>query len=234
MKILCLDTSTARLNISVANGDTILFEDTSLPRIGSHAQYLPQSVNVALHEAGFESIHELDAIGVVTGPGSFTGLRIGISIAKGLAFASGLSLIALDALDVLAMGAPFSAEFVCAAIDAKKSQVYASIYQVKENKITRISEPVSTVPLTVPFPEKGEIMCVGDGVPLYEMAFQEVLKDRFIPAPLDYHVISPRIMAQVAFRAYQEGRLEKPETLCAMYVRRSDAEIQRDLRHATR
>lgn len=228
MKILCLDTSTARLHISVANGETLLFEDTSLPRIGSHAQYLPQSVNAAIHEAGFSSLQELDALGVVTGPGSFTGLRIGISIAKGLAFASGLPLLAIDALEVLAKGAPKTADFICPVIDAKKSQVYTTIYTVTEEGVERLIDPISTFPLTIPFPENGSIICVGDGVPLYDMALQEALQDRYVPVPEEHHLLSPRIMAKVALDSYRQGKLEGPDTLSAMYVRRSDAEIQRD------
>jgi len=228
VKILCLDTTTARFGVSVSRGEKLLYEDISSPRQASHAQYLPQCLKGAITEAGFSSVQDLDAVGVVVGPGSFTGLRIGLSVAKGLAFAQNIPLLAIDGLEALAMSVSKSFDYIVPLIDAKKSQVYTTIYKVNHKGNTRLTEPVSVLPEDVPFPENGEICCIGDGALLYQAIFSRILQHRghFLPESENY--ISPAIMAKIAFQKFQEGDLKTADSLTAMYIRRSDAEIRRD------
>ncbi len=93
----------------------------------SHAGTLPRLVDEVLAEAG-ERPERGDAVAVAIGPGSFTGLRIGLSFAKGLAFASGLAIVGVPTLDALALAAPPWTGVLCAALDARKQEIYAALY----------------------------------------------------------------------------------------------------------
>jgi tRNA threonylcarbamoyladenosine biosynthesis protein TsaB len=110
----------------------------------NHAATLPQLVADVLDEAG-ERLAQGDAVAVTIGPGSFTGLRIGLSFAKGLAFASGLRIVGVPTLDALALAAPPWDGVLCAALDARKQEIYAALYgrDDRHDRIVRLGAPVA-------------------------------------------------------------------------------------------
>lgn len=111
----------------------------------NHAATLPQLVADVLDAAG-ERLAAGDAVAVTIGPGSFTGLRIGLSFAKGLAFASGLRIVGVPTLDALALAAPPWDGVLCAALDARKQEIYAALYRCDDgrgHRIVRLGVPVA-------------------------------------------------------------------------------------------
>jgi len=142
--VLGLDTSTSIASLALIAGGKVA---ASLERpVTSHGAALPSAVDELLHAAGL-SIPDVGAIAVGTGPGSFTGLRIGISYAKGIAMASGCALVGVPGFDAMALAAlernniP-EGRLVCVVVDARKGEVYAALYRVVADGLEKLSEEV--------------------------------------------------------------------------------------------
>jgi tRNA threonylcarbamoyladenosine biosynthesis protein TsaB len=140
--VLGLDTSTSTASLAViAHGKVA----ASLERpVTSHGAALPGAIDELLSMAGL-SIRDLGAIAVGTGPGSFTGLRIGISYAKGIAMASGCTLVGVPSFDAMALAAVerhniAEGRLVCVVMDARKGEVYTALYRVVADGLEKLSE----------------------------------------------------------------------------------------------
>jgi tRNA threonylcarbamoyladenosine biosynthesis protein TsaB len=142
--VLGLDTSTSIASLALIAGGKV---SASLERpVTSHGAALPSAVDELLRAAGL-SIPDVGAIAVGTGPGSFTGLRIGISYSKGIAMASGCALVGVPGFDAMALAAlernniP-EGRLVCVVVDARKGEVYAALYRVVADGLEKLSEEV--------------------------------------------------------------------------------------------
>jgi tRNA threonylcarbamoyladenosine biosynthesis protein TsaB len=132
--ILGLETSTKICSVAISKGDKLL----ALKEEGgeySHSEKLTVFIQEVLKEAGLK-LEEIDAIAVSKGPGSYTGLRIGVSVAKGLCYALGIPLISVDTLQGMALGMSKhqASDFYCSMIDARRMEVYTALYD-ENNKI---------------------------------------------------------------------------------------------------
>ncbi|PYM04330.1 MAG: tRNA (adenosine(37)-N6)-threonylcarbamoyltransferase complex dimerization subunit type 1 TsaB, partial [Candidatus Rokuibacteriota bacterium] len=127
MKVLGLETATLAGGAALIDGDRIVGEYTLNIRV-THSERVMAAVDRLLTDAGWRP-SDLEGLAVSIGPGSFTGLRIGVSTAKGLALALGLAVVPVPTLDALAAGLPFAALPVCPILDARKGEVYASLYR---------------------------------------------------------------------------------------------------------
>ena len=127
MKILVIDTSGPVCGAAVMDEEKVYSEFTAQNR-NTHSASLMPMVEAALHAAGTE-LKELDAIAAVTGPGSFTGVRIGVATAKGLAHGAGLPCIPVDALEALSASAGRFEGIVCPIQDARAGQVYGAAFR---------------------------------------------------------------------------------------------------------
>jgi tRNA threonylcarbamoyladenosine biosynthesis protein TsaB len=236
MRVLALDTSTPTGSIAVLSGDQICAEVVGDPA-KPHAQRLPLDLLTAIAAAGL-TIADIDLFAVAVGPGSFTGLRIGIAAIQGLAVVTGRRLVAVSLLDALAQVAaadqPPGAR-IAAWIDAHRGDVYSALYAVAE------AAPVATARLTLldpPRVDRPEVVleawqgmtrppyvAIGDGALLYA----ERLRGQAIVCP------APPLAATVARLAVERaanGGAVAPETVQPLYIRRPDVEVARDrLRH---
>ena len=140
--VLGLDTSTSIASLAVIVGGRVA---ASAERpVTSHGAALPGAIDKVLAEAGL-AISGLGAIAVGTGPGSFTGLRIGLSYAKGIAMASGCALVGVPAFDAMALAALERnnidhGRLVCVIVDARKGEVYAALYRVVADGLEKLSD----------------------------------------------------------------------------------------------
>ncbi len=126
MKLLTIDTSTSTCSVSLTIGEKVVSEYLlSLEK--TLASRLIRLVDAALGEAGL-GVTDLDGIGVALGPGSFTGLRVGVATVKGLALAAGKPVAGFSSLAMLAMNLPWAAYPVCPMFDAKKKEIYTAVY----------------------------------------------------------------------------------------------------------
>ncbi len=185
MKILVIDTSGPVCGTAVMDEEKVYSEFTAQNR-NTHSASLMPMIEAALNAAGTE-LKELDAVAAVTGPGSFTGVRIGVATAKGLAHGAGLPCIPVDALEALSASAGAYDGIICPIQDARAGQVYGAAFRQGE-RLTgdapmKLEDYLDTV-------EKlGErFLFIGDGVPVHREAIAAKLGDRaeFAPAYRGY------------------------------------------------
>ena len=180
MKILVLDTSGPVCGTAVMDEDKVYSEFTAQNK-NTHSASLMPMIEAALNAAGKE-IGELDAVAAVTGPGSFTGVRIGVATAKGLAHGAGLPCIPVDALEALSESAGEFDGIVCPIQDARAGQVYGAAFR-KGERLTgdapmKLEEYLDTVEAL------GErFLFIGDGAPVHKQAITERLGDRAVFTP---------------------------------------------------
>ncbi len=141
MYILNLETATKNCSVSLAkNGETIICRE--IAEIGfSHAEKLHIFIEEIIQEAAIK-LSDLSAIAVSKGPGSYTGLRIGVSAAKGLCFALDIPLISVDTLRVLAKQVTIQKGLIVPMIDARRMEVYSSIFDAEYNMIREVEAQI--------------------------------------------------------------------------------------------
>ncbi|MBQ5682435.1 MAG: tRNA (adenosine(37)-N6)-threonylcarbamoyltransferase complex dimerization subunit type 1 TsaB [Peptococcaceae bacterium] len=231
MIILSIDSSTPVAGIAVSDGMQLLGEIT-LNTKNTHSEKLMPLVKHLLDELTL-SVNDLDAIAVTQGPGSFTGLRIGMATAKGLAQGAGKKLIAVPTLDCLAQNLLHYPGIICPIMNAQKKQVYTAIYRSGRNKLERLSDyqAIAVEQLAAQLKElKEDVWFVGDGVAAFADVFQELLGDacRFA----DGHNILPRAgaLAMLAAERASEEQFDDLYQAELIYIRKSEAEVQWEAR----
>lgn len=224
---LAIETATGCGSVALTMGGRaqgrLLAEYSLYPR-RFHSRQLLGMVQAML-EASAISWNDIDAVAVSQGPGSFTGLRIGMAAARGLAFAAGKPLIAVPTLDSLAASLPPLQEPVCALLDARKNQVYAACYNTAEKNESGM--PLRLGPYLVCASSSllarftGPVICIGPGLAACDDAFIQHPLVRLAPAAMSL----PRA-ATIGFCAadlIQHGvQQADPHPL---YVRASEAEL---------
>ena len=199
--ILNLETATKNCSVSISqNGQTILCKEMAEAGY-SHAEKLHVFIEECIKESNI-SFKDLSAIAVSQGPGSYTGLRIGVSAAKGLCFALDLPLIAVDTLQVLASKLSITEGVIIPMIDARRMEVYSAIFNSKSEKIREVQAEILT---ENSFEEISEtIHFVGDCA---EKAKTVLTKSNFI---FHEEIIYPSAneMSELSYKKFQENKLE--------------------------
>lgn len=162
--ILCLETATKVCSVALFSGEDILFnkEDYAGP---SHAVLLAVFVQEAIAYAKARG-HRMEAVAVSSGPGSYTGLRIGVSEAKGLCYGMDIPLIAIPTLNILAsqaIRAGYDADAYCAMIDARRAEVYAAVYNRQLQPKRPVMADIVTENTYANFLDEGTVLFFGDG-----------------------------------------------------------------------
>ncbi|MEY8261194.1 tRNA (adenosine(37)-N6)-threonylcarbamoyltransferase complex dimerization subunit type 1 TsaB [Oscillospiraceae bacterium 50-60] len=137
MKILALETSAKAVSAAVTEGGRVLaagFQDTGL----THSRTLMPIVEHILKNADL-TMADMDAVAVAVGPGSFTGIRIGVSAAKGLAFAADKPAVGVSTLAAMARNAAFVDGLVVCAMDARRNQIYNALFAARDGRLTRLT-----------------------------------------------------------------------------------------------
>ena len=138
--ILCIETSTAVLSVALARDGAVVCERVcTQPR--SQAALTAPLVKEVLDAAGITA-GECDAVCVSAGPGSYTGLRVGVSTAKGLAFGAGIPLLSMGTLDILVEGVEETPAFIVPMIDARRMEVYTAVYSADGSRLTEVEARV--------------------------------------------------------------------------------------------
>ena len=169
LKILAVDTATEACSAALLVGDKLFSRWAEAPR--DHTRKILPMVQAVLEDAGI-SLSDLDAIAFGRGPGSFTGVRIGISVAQGLAFGAGVPLIGISTLAAMAQGAYRldGAEQVLTAIDARMNEVYFGRYELIDGRMQLVGDEVVSDPVAlvdVRGKLAGRVTCVGTGFETY-------------------------------------------------------------------
>ncbi len=224
--ILNIETSTSVCSVALSEGEEVIFERTSFEG-PSHAALLGVYVEEALRVARSEG-RELDAVAVSGGPGSYTGLRIGVSMAKGLCFGYGIPLINVRTLAILASTAIRMSEgaadrLYCAMLDARRMEVYAAIYDARLNLVRDISADIVRPETYASFLEKGKVCFFGDRAAKCEGLIAS-------PNAMFIDGIHPlaKEMAPLAKKAFEEKRFEDVAYFEPFYLKEFQATVAKN------
>jgi tRNA threonylcarbamoyladenosine biosynthesis protein TsaB len=159
--IICLETATNLCSVALCNSAGVISVRESND-MKSHASMLTVFIGEILREAGI-SARQLDAVAVSKGPGSYTGLRIGVSAAKGIAYAASLPVIGIDTTFSMFNGVSKTRSLYCPMLDARRMEVYYAIYDINGNIVREINAKIITEDSFSDIPESQDILIFGDG-----------------------------------------------------------------------
>jgi tRNA threonylcarbamoyladenosine biosynthesis protein TsaB len=228
LHILALDTTTRTGSIAVVRDGVVVVDISGDPAL-THGQRLPADLMRALEMAATR-IEDIDLLAVAAGPGSFTGLRVGIASMQGLAFARGLKIVPVSTFEALAhdiLPDANDGDLIAPWIDAQRGEVFATLYGA--GLTTTLAPPTSARPERTLIEWKdmlhtARVTFGGDGAVRYKAVIEDALGDR---TSIMTHV--PRLAADVGrIAAADPSRAVLPHAVIPVYVRRSDAELARE------
>jgi len=225
MLVLAFDTSTSRGSLALVADDRLLAEYT-LESPASYLNRLLVGIEQLFVDTG-RSLREVGLIVVSAGPGNFTGLRLGLATAKGLALAQGCPVVAVNTLDALAANFPWSALPVAAVLDAKKQEVYAAFYLSQDGAAVRQGDYLLLRPAALSAYIQAPTILTGPGVERYGTVFQEVLGARAVLPPPELRLVRASVLARLGQACLAAGQVPDLDRLTPFYLRPADAEIKR-------
>ena len=227
MKILAIDTSGPVCGVAVMKDGAIVYEASAINRMTHSVNLLPM-IDTACQSAGL-TIAELDRIAVVSGPGSFTGVRIGVSTVKGLAHAHNTPCVAVDALETMAAGAGEFNGVICPIQDARAGQVYGAAFAYGDTRPERLlpDAPMKLEEYVDAIQSIGDrFLFLGDGMPVHRAKLEKLLGDAAVFAQPQLAFLRP------ASAAYLASLMEETVDYLAlepMYLRAPNAALNKKL-----
>ncbi|NMC74323.1 MAG: tRNA (adenosine(37)-N6)-threonylcarbamoyltransferase complex dimerization subunit type 1 TsaB [Geobacteraceae bacterium] len=224
MKLLVIDTSTGSCSVALMENGRLSAEWLVNPETTGSTPLL-RSLDLVLESAGVE-IAAIDALGVTLGPGSFTGLRVGIATVKGLSLATGAPVAGFSSLAMLAMNLPFAAYPVCPMLDARKNEVYAALYRCGDLPETIFGDCVAS-PDDFLDHIREPTLFIGSGALRYRETITARLGGLAHFAPSGCHAPRASSGALLAADCIARGETIPAGKLVPAYIRPSEAEIAR-------
>ncbi len=224
MRILGIDTSTKYAGISIVEDGEVLAY-SSLKFKATHSEkLLPELVHLlGIMEIPLETI---DYYAITVGPGSFTGLRVGVSTIKGLSYVTGKMVIPLSTLEVIARGFPHVELQICPILDARRKEVYAALFKWDGEKLLRLkNDSVLSVDALMDW-IKDKTIFTGDGIDVYRDQIEKNLSMKAIFTKSYYSIPSPMIVALMGYEKAKSGQVISAKDLLPLYLRKSEAEIK--------
>jgi tRNA threonylcarbamoyladenosine biosynthesis protein TsaB len=222
LKLLTIDTSTTTCSVALTDNTRLLAEclfdcDKTLSR------QLLNNIDGVLKGTGL-GVDLLDGVAVALGPGSFTGLRVGVATVKGLALASNKPVVGFSSLAMLALNLPWAAYQVCPMLDARKKEVYTALYRCEELPATLRNESVMPPADFLDGITENTIF-VGSGALKYRDLITAKLGEMAFFAPANCHQPRASAGALLAQYAFARGEVLPASALNPVYIRPSEAEM---------
>ncbi|OGQ96268.1 MAG: tRNA (adenosine(37)-N6)-threonylcarbamoyltransferase complex dimerization subunit type 1 TsaB [Deltaproteobacteria bacterium RIFOXYD12_FULL_57_12] len=222
--LLALETATTFGSVALVAGDRCVAE-YSLQSPLTHSRRLLAGVEWIMQESG-SRWEDIDGIAVSLGPGSFTGLRIGLSTVKGLVLATGKPLLGVGTLDGLAGQFRQACHLVCPVLDARKKEVYTAFYRSDAHGVCqRLSEYLVLPPEAFCAMLTEPVILVGDGAEVYGELFQERLAGRVSIAPASIYFPRAAAIGMLAVAKWRRQEFLDASTTVPVYIRPSEAEL---------
>jgi tRNA threonylcarbamoyladenosine biosynthesis protein TsaB len=224
MKILAIDTSNQTLSIAVTDGNSVLGEFTTNLKKNHSTRAMP-AIDELMKKIDIKP-KELNMIAVAEGPGSYTGVRIGVTIAKTLAWTLNIPLVTVSSLQIIAQNASYFDGFVCPIFDARRGLVYTGLYKgiqkeqeavliIEEDRNILLKEWLGTLKAL-----KENVLFIGNDVSLHKELIREELQEQAVFAPSPLH--NPRA-SQLAFLGENSEPVDL-HTFSPSYLRLVEAE----------
>jgi tRNA threonylcarbamoyladenosine biosynthesis protein TsaB len=232
MKVLGIETATRTGGVSVVSEEGVIAEYTLNIEV-THSERLMATVDTVLKGTGL-SLADLDGFSVSVGPGSFTGLRIGIATVKGLAFTTGKPVVSVPTLKALAWNVPLAAYPVCPLLDARKKEVYAALYRYENGTLLPVMEEQTIALQALAGMTAERTLFTGEGAHLFRDDIMKLFGDRALFAPLSAMVPSAASVAEIGLQMLKNGERTPPDDLTPVYIRRPEAEVAWEKRRQSR
>lgn len=224
MLTLSIDTSTEKGSVAILDGENVIGA-VFISQKKSYSQILIPSIDFLLHQHSL-SLKDVEGFSVSIGPGSFTGIRIGISCVKAFSLALKKKIAPVSSLFALAYKLrEFKNSFICPVIDAKKGEIFSSLYLIKEN-IEIIIEEGCYAPSDF-FPRlPGEVIYfIGNGCNLWKREIEKTFKGK--PVFLDFNTFLAEEIGKIGYKILLEGKGKEPHEIFPLYYRPSEAELKK-------
>jgi tRNA threonylcarbamoyladenosine biosynthesis protein TsaB len=225
MKVLGIDTATSCGAVGLIDDGQVLC-DTFLNIPVTHSERLLGVIEFVLRETRC-SIRDVDGWAVSLGPGSFTGLRIGVSTVKGLVFATGKPVAGVATLDVLASQVSPTSYLICPILDARKKEVYTAFYRYGEGEVLRRQSNYQALrPEDLVKKIKERTIFLGDGVRTYRDFLLHSLHSLATFPAAPFHVSHGSTVARLGFDLLKKEEHLDNSTFSPLYIRPSEAEMK--------
>ncbi|MGA1865272.1 MAG: tRNA (adenosine(37)-N6)-threonylcarbamoyltransferase complex dimerization subunit type 1 TsaB [bacterium] len=226
MLALGIETATWMGSIALVDDREGVLGELNIKSASSHSERLIPSIDMLFKETK-KHLEECEVICVSIGPGSFTGLRIGLATAKGLAFAADKPIVGISTLEILARGIPFARFPICPIIDARKKEVFTSIYKWHDFDITRLEPEMAIKPDSLIRMITEPTIFVGNGLFPYGDAIRNKLKSKALFVSEANNFPRASILAESGIKRLTKKMVSSPEDLVPVYIRPSEAELNR-------
>lgn len=230
MRILSIDSATEAATCSVIEDDKLLGEITFNYK-KQHSVILMTIIDNLLKNIN-KTINDIDGFVVSKGPGSFTGLRIGMATIKGLSQGTNKPFVSISSLDALAYNLAYTDGIICPILNALRGNVYTALYSFNNNKLERLTDymVISLEELLSLLKEKNtSVTFIGDGVPLFKDSIKLSIPNvKFAPTSLN--VVKASALAELGLEKLLEGEYDDLYTSAPIYIRKSQAEREYEKR----
>ncbi|MBF0444126.1 MAG: tRNA (adenosine(37)-N6)-threonylcarbamoyltransferase complex dimerization subunit type 1 TsaB [Magnetococcales bacterium] len=236
MRILAMDTVGQQGSVALLDSETPIASSLLLNPTG-HVVSLPQAITSLLQKAQMV-MGDINLLAVTVGPGSFTGLRIALGLAKGLALGQGVSVVGISTLDVVAAGSggKKGGDYVASILDARRKEVFFALYQLTNGGFLKsVNEPFIANPVTIaqdlgsnPELNNQPIYMNGTGLGPYNDLFIAALGNKYIPASKEAWQPDPFLLGKLGLQKFTEHGGDNPANLQPLYLRRPDAVAKKE------
>ncbi len=224
MLILSCDTSTAYYSVALS-GDEHVLAEVSVEAGRKHSERLLETVDWLLRESSCDLSH-VNVLAIAHGPGSFTGLRIGVAAWKGLALGAKLPLVGVSTLDAMSRLPEARDGWVCPILDARMQEVYGAVYRFEDGIRTKV-KPDSVCAIDELLDGlTGKVMFLGEGVELYRHRIEEALPEAVFASGVCTYPRASTVGIE-ALHLLEEGASSDPASVRPVYLRKSQAEEAR-------
>ena len=224
MKNLVTDTSSSVCSVGLFEDDKLIVKN-ELDNGKTHSENFMPLVEKTLNDANMK-LDDLDYITVVVGPGSFTGIRIGVASCKAMAEVKNLKVVPIISLDLLATNEIGKSKVICSMIDARNTQVYSGIYDEKINKLEEyLADDIENV--FVVLEKYDDISFVGDGAVLHRERISEKLTGKNIKFS-ENNKQNAESLGIIAYKKINENEFVDADSVVPVYLRKSQAERMKD------
>jgi tRNA threonylcarbamoyladenosine biosynthesis protein TsaB len=216
MKVLAIETSTAKLGVAIVSDEGVEVEYNH-KATNEHAALLLPVVDELIKRSGI-ALNTMDGFCVSLGPGSFTGLRIGVTTVKGLAYAANKPVVGVPTLDVIAHNAVYYPGLICPIIDAKKGKVYAGFYMARDGQITKMHDYVLAPVEDVLQKCRNRTLFLGDAVGIHMEKISKTMPEAAEFAPQWLWLPRVGTVAQLGIKKLLAGEADDRDKLLPLYL----------------
>jgi tRNA threonylcarbamoyladenosine biosynthesis protein TsaB len=225
MKILAVDTATNSCSVAIVDGGTACAELTTVNN-QTHSKHLLRMIDTVCDMSRLK-ITDMDGFAVTIGPGSFTGLRIGISTVKGLAWPLNKPVAGISSLDALAWQCIPAAHPISVLLDARKREVYYCRYRLRGGELKKDGSEQVTAPAAAIGDIREPSIFIGNGAKLYKEEIIEKLGELAHFAGRSQDIIRASSVARLGLERFVHDQADDVALLIPHYIRKSDAELYR-------